>query len=254
MKGETKLPFDLIATRRVLAAVREGPKADLVMGGLRRPDGEQMRNAAVHIAPDGKIAGYYDKQHLVPFGEYMPGRDLFPSLRKAIKGISDFAEGEGPCQFRAAGEPMSCGICYETMFSDLVRDDLGDAKLLLNLTIDVWFGDSTAPWFHLMVHASRAAEHSVPLIRAALNGISAVIGPDGTLTATVGLHADEILYADVPLLDTTTPYRAAGPFLRWLALVLAVALLIQARRRRRELFAEEGVSEIRAASAREPGV
>ena len=80
--------------------------------------------------------GFYDKRILVPFGEYMPGRDLFPSLADGVKGVSNFGSGDKACRFTVGDHVASCGICYEALFDDLTRDSLGDADILLSFTID----------------------------------------------------------------------------------------------------------------------
>ncbi len=226
-------PQGVAATRVVEDAVREGPHADAVLGGLRGTGaGGRLHNSAVLITADGRLGGSYDKRVLVPFGEYVPGRDLFPSLAGSIPGVGDLGAGEAPCHFSAAGESLSCGICYEALFSSTTREGVGDASALLNLTIDTWFGRSTAPWFHLMAQSSRAVELGVPLLRAALTGISAAVGPDGVPLATLPLDQQGVLSVDVPLRDLGPPFRRLGPVFGWLVLALAALLLADARRHR----------------------
>jgi len=227
------------ATRRVQRAIAGGPRTHVIMGGLRHDEDGETRNAAVHLGPDGKILGHYDKKTLVPFSEYVPFADLFPSL-KNVKGIGHMTAGEEACGFTAkGGVPVTCGICYESMFAGDTRRDAGaagDARLLVNLTIDTWFGTSTAPRMHLMSHASRAAELGIPLVRTALTGISALIGPDGQVVDMLGLDVPGILDVNVPLPTGTTVYREVGQLLMplvGLALALWIAWRIAARFRRR---------------------
>ncbi|MDP6947097.1 MAG: apolipoprotein N-acyltransferase, partial [Myxococcota bacterium] len=205
------VPGMVAATRRVQRAVAEGPKTDLIIGGLRQPDQGFTRNSAVHITPDGRLGGHYDKQVLMPFGEKIPGQDWFPSLRGSVPGVGVFDAGERPCRFEAAGEVVACGICYEGLFPEHTRGDISDATVLVNLTIDTWFGRSTAPWFHLMAHSPRAAENGVPMLRSALTGVSAILGEDGAPDALLALDETGILSAEVPLTDLTPPYRVLGP-------------------------------------------
>jgi len=234
-------PRDVAPTRAVTRAVAEGPHTDVILGGLRRgPDG-RTRNTAVHLGPDGTVRGHYDKQTLMPFGETLPGRDLFPELAAKIHGIADFQHGDVPCAFAAGGASVACGICYESVFAVPTRDDIGSAELLVNLTIDTWFGTTNAPESHLMLQAGRAVELGVPLLRAALTGISAVVGPDGQVRDRLPLDVEGVLAADVPLVSLSPPFRAVGPVFAWLAIAATLVLLVLAARNRRELFPSPAV-------------
>lgn len=233
-RRDSAVPVSVVATRRVLRAVAEGPRTHLIAGGLRRPpgEGEKTRNAAVHIDPTGRIVGVYDKNVLVPFGEYLPGTSIFPQLAGSIRGISDFAGGDEPCRFEVDGEVLACGVCYEALLTGFTRAGIGDAGALLNLTIDVWFGDSTAPPFHLMGQSARAAELGLPLVRAALTGISAVTGPAGGVESSLALDDKGVMSVDVPIHGIMTPYRAVGPVFGWLMLLVSLSLLAWFRRQR----------------------
>jgi len=238
----------VVATRRALAAVREGPHAEAIVGGLRQGEHDATHNAAVHIDAEGHVVGHYDKRVLVPFSEYIPLSDIFPGLKNAVSGIGHFTPGTAPCRFVAAGVPTACGICYETMFEDETREAAGDdARLLVNLTIDTWFGPDVAPEMHLMTHASRAVELGLPLVRGALTGISALVLPTGRVAAELPLDTEGVLSLEVPLSDVTTPYRVVGPVLPWLAAAVSVLLLGLALRRRRELFEASDVLPSRKA-------
>ena len=227
---DAKLQPLVAAMARVKRAVAEGPKTDLIIGGLRHPPSGATRNSAVHITPDGQLAGYYDKQVLMPFGEKIPGQDWFPALKGSVPGVGVFDAGDTPCRFEAAGEVVACGICYEGLFPEHTRGDIADASVLLNLTIDTWFGRSTAPWFHLMAHSPRAAENGVPMLRSALTGVSAIIGEDGSPDALLDLDETGMLTAEVPLTDLTPPYRVLGPLFALLCVLMTALLLRRARR------------------------
>ncbi len=82
--------------------------------------------------------------------------------------------------------------------------------MLLNFTIDTWFGTTVAPPFHLMAQSSRAAELGVPFIRAALTGISTVVGPDGVIQVATEVNVQDTLSATIHLPQITTPYRYLG--------------------------------------------
>jgi apolipoprotein N-acyltransferase len=227
----TGQPYQVEATRRVQRAVAEGPKTHVILGGLRQtPTG--VRNAAVHFGPDGRISGHFDKKTLVPFSEYVPLSDTFPAL-KNIKGIGHMERGDAPCRFDA-DMPISCGICYESMFADDTRADMADSRLIANLTIDTWFGRSTAPRMHLMSHASRAAELGVPLVRGALTGVSAVIDARGQVLEALPQDVEGVLDVNVNVPNGTTFYREIGQIFAPLgAVAMALAFAVLARERRR---------------------
>lgn len=164
-------------------------------------------NRAYLLSPDTTILGHYDKMILTPFGEYIPFQDsvLF-FLDKFVEGIGDFAPGTTPTVFSLplkrqrdphaddeAGdddsfETFGVLICYEGVFPDLARRFVHNgARLLINVTNDAWFGETSAPYQHLAMEAMRAVENRVPLVRSANTGISAIMNIDGQIQAQTAL-------------------------------------------------------------------
>ena len=164
-------------------------------------------NRAYLLSPDTTILGHYDKMILTPFGEYIPFQDsvLF-FLDKFVEGIGDFAPGTTPTVFSLplkrqhalhaddeAGaddsfETFGVLICYEGVFPDLARRFVHNgARLLINVTNDAWFGETSAPYQHLAMEAMRAVENRVPLVRSANTGISAIVNIDGQIQAQTAL-------------------------------------------------------------------
>ena len=234
----------LDATHRIQRAVAEGPAAHAIIGGLRRDDA-RTRNSAVHIGPDGRILGHYDKQALVPFSEYAPLSEYLPFLRD-IRGIGNLQPGDRPCAFALDGlavrdgapsRPVrvTCGICYESLFAEATRRDAADADLLVNLTIDTWFGATTAPRMHLMTQASRAAELGIPLVRSALTGISGWVDQRGRVADELPRDVPAVLSATVVLGSGRTAYRAVGQVFAPIAAGFVLLALADAWRRRRAL-------------------
>jgi len=170
----------------------------------------------------GNANGRYDKRHLVPFGEYVPFQSLLRGLFAVFDlPMSGFSAGEQRQIIQVAGQAMVVAICYEIAYAELVRDNVhalqGKAGYLLTVSNDAWFGASWGPWQHLQIARTRALETGLPVIRATVTGVSAIIGPDGRIQATLPQFETAILRARV---------SAAIPDTFWLRWgVLPVSLL-----------------------------
>ncbi len=141
-------------------------------------------NSAYLFDSEGNLSARYDKQHLVPFGEYVPFSSIFKWLQPIAYalGVSDFSAGKTPLVFRLprVGFPFSTLICFEDVFPDLARQFVKDgARFLVVITNDAWFGESQAPYQHLQCSILRAVENGVPVVRAANTGISGMIDAKG---------------------------------------------------------------------------
>ncbi|MDZ7641371.1 MAG: apolipoprotein N-acyltransferase [Desulfurivibrio sp.] len=166
----------------------------------------------------------YHKQHLVPFGEYIPLRWLLPYFAPIVETMGDFSPGPGPQLLTAADQRLGVLICYEAIFPRLAREmtDNG-AELLINITNDAWFGATNAPWQHLSMAVLRAVENRRPLARAANTGISAFILPDGQIKQATDLFTADWRYLELPLsprLKQQTVFSAGGHLLPLVCLLL----------------------------------
>lgn len=181
----------------------------------------QIYNSIYVLDEYGREQLRYDKYHLVPFGEFLPFRDFLGALGldKVTEGSLDFSRGSGPLTADLPGLPSSSPlVCYEVIFSAQVTSAGERPDWLLNLTNDAWFGRSSGPYQHFATARLRAVEEGLPLVRAANNGISAVLDPYGRVL--VRLAQDEIAVADspLPLPLTATPYALLGRL--WVPLLL----------------------------------
>ena len=195
--------------------------------------GEKGRrvNSAGRIDKHGQLGQRYDKNILLPFGEFMPGAQWFPFLRK-IRGPGRFVPGDGLVLQEYPEAPFCFLICYEAIRHGLVADAVGlGARLLVNVTYDAWFGDTSCPSQHLMLAALQAAQYGVPLVRGATTGISAVVDTRGLITASTEVFVEDTLVADVPLVHLPTLYGTLGDWFAWLCVAAAVGLLGWSRRR-----------------------
>ena len=165
----------------------------LITGTPRRseqPGGAvSVHNSVIALDHTGQIREIYDKAHLVPFGEYIPFRDVLP-FGKLTAGRTDFTPGPGPRALEIEDFPVfSPLICYEVIFPGAVLARGGvSAEWMLNVTNDGWFGVSAGPYQHLAASRLRAIEHGMPLVRVANTGISAYFDPYGRLNASLALN------------------------------------------------------------------
>jgi apolipoprotein N-acyltransferase len=184
-------------------------------------------NAIAQITAPG---GEYRKQHLVPFGEYVPlKRQIGPLLDVLAVPMSDFSSGgAGQALLEVAGTPVAASVCYEILFPQEMRSGAA-AGWLVNVSNDAWFGDSIAPPQHLDIARMRARELARPIARATNTGITAFIDARGQVTARAAPFTVAALRGQV------VPQRGRTPFARYgeaPVTGLCLALCVVAARRR----------------------
>jgi apolipoprotein N-acyltransferase len=194
---------------------------------------DQVWNSIEVIDASAKIIARYDKAHLVPFGEYMPLKDVLP-FRKLTPGAIDLSAGAGAQTVTLARLPsFSPLICYEAIFPGAVVDARERPDWLLNVSNDAWYGRSAGPYQHFAIARTRAVEEGLPLVRVANNGITGVVDAEGRVLARTSL--DAVTYADValPAAGAATPYSFLGDgiFIAMLAVVAAIALVPAVKQR-----------------------
>ncbi|MCK0096491.1 apolipoprotein N-acyltransferase [Yoonia sp. F2084L] len=206
----------------LLAGAARG--APLVFGIQRRDAEARAYNSLVVMGPDGMAQSIYDKRHLVPFGEYMPGARLLGQV--GATGLArnlgiGFTPGTtpGPIDLPGIGAAVPL-ICYEGIFAEEITYGGDRPRLLLLITNDAWFGKAAGPHQHLAQARLRAIEHGLPMVRVANTGISAMIDAKGRITASLPLGRDGAI--DVPL----PPVGAATFYSRWGDAPLIVSLLL----------------------------
>jgi apolipoprotein N-acyltransferase len=185
----------------------------------------RLWNSIQAVDPQARIIATYDKVHLVPFGEYVPLRDILP-ISKITPGAIDFSSGDGHKVLLLPGlPPMGPLVCYEAIFpGEVVGEER--PEWLLNLTNDGWFGISTGPYQHLASARLRAVEEGLPLVRAGNTGISAVFDPYGREVARLGLGERGVLDVRLPKTAQATYFSANGV---GLSLLLAGLLVLIGR-------------------------
>lgn len=219
-----------------IARVAQEVQTPLLVGALYWRNEKEVYNSAYFLDKDGVAAQQrYDKVRLVPFGEYIPLKFLLGWLKPVADalGISDFSAGAGSTVFQWAREewPFGVLICFEDVFTDLARKMADrDAKFLVVITNDAWFGKTGAPYQHLQASIFRAVENGVAVVRAANTGLSAFISYRGEVLATVKNAKGEELFTlghktlDLPLTVENTIYRRGGFYFPYAACLLFLGL------------------------------
>ncbi|HSK06248.1 MAG TPA: apolipoprotein N-acyltransferase, partial [Acidimicrobiia bacterium] len=203
-----------------------------VVGSDRPLNETHWVNANVLFDPQGEIVGEYQKQHPVPFGEYIPFRPLFEWIPDLDQVPRDMIPGEGPAVFDL-GEGIRLGsvISFEGGFSRYIREQVAaGANVLAVLTNEGSYGTTPGSDQFIGMTRMRAAEMGLDVIHAAVTGKSTVIGADGSLGEVSGLGTQEIIYGTVAGRTSTAPYATVGDVLIWVAALAGVITWWRARR------------------------
>ncbi len=199
------------------------------------PDGILAYNSAYLFTPEGDIGGRYDKQHLVPFGEYVPFSRYLPLPGPLVESIGNFSVGAPVSPLSCQGAAIGVLICFESIFPALARDWTGrGANLLVNITNDAWFGASSAPLQHLSMAVFRAIENRRSLARAANTGVSAFITPLGKIQGASPLFQPFYRVENVALLQEKTFFTAFGHYFGLLCLLGSIPAILLCRGRQRQ--------------------
>jgi apolipoprotein N-acyltransferase len=192
-------------------------------------------NSAFLVTPEGKVAGRYDKIHLVPFGEYAPLSGILGFTRDIIGAMGDFQSGEEVRNLAIPQGKLGVLICYEAILPDLTRQfvDRG-AQFLVNITNDAWFGRTAAPYQHISMAALRAVENRVPMARAANTGVSGFIHPSGRILQASDIFTKGILFDNIYLKNRWSFYTQFGDLFTYLCLGYTILFLIYIRYRRED--------------------
>jgi apolipoprotein N-acyltransferase len=204
--------------------------------GAKLPTGRYEEfNSAAFFKPDGSYAGRYDKMRLVPFGEYVPYKPLF-FFAGDLLGSLPFVPGQTRKLFESGGKRYGVFICYESIFGDDIRHFVDDgAQVLVNISDDGWYGDSSAPWEHLDMVRMRAVENGRWIIRATNTGITVAIDPLGRITASMPRHVRGSLLANFGYRDDRTFYTHYGDWFGWLCALVGAGFVAMSFTKRHEV-------------------
>jgi apolipoprotein N-acyltransferase len=207
------LRFHQVYHDRLLKLVRDTGQP-LLFGApaLDFSDGISTRNRADLISADGSIVGYYDKMMLVPFDEYVPMARFFGRfVDKPVESIGPITAGTRQTILPIKNAKLGILICYESIFPSLARNSVrAGANVLVNLSNDAWFGNTSAPYQLLAMAAMRALENRTAMVRVANTGISAVVSPTGEIVAATKLSTRVTETETVSWAGTRTFYTEHG--------------------------------------------
>jgi apolipoprotein N-acyltransferase len=195
--------------------------------------GYDLYNSADFVQPDGSFAGRYDKMHLVPFGEYVPYKNLLSFAGSLVEDVGEFDPGKQQSLFATGGHRIGTFICYESAFGDEVRQYANSgADVLVNISDDGWYGDTSAAWEHLNIVRMRAIENHRWVLRSTNTGVTAAIDPYGRVVRAAPRHIRTSLQVGFNYEHDITFYAAHGDLFAYLcALITAAGLVISFLRR-----------------------
>lgn len=223
--------------RAAMSTLAREANAPIIAGniGIDRaeinPRGYSLFNSASFITPQGDFAGRYDKMHLVPFGEYVPFKQLFFFAKSLLNEVGTFDPGQRRTVFTTAGHSYGTFICYESIFGDEVRQFVKQgAEVLINISNDGWYGDTSAPWQHLNMVRMRAIENHRWILRATNTGVTASINPYGRVIAAAPRHIRTSIRVGFAYEHDLTFYAAHGDLFAYAcALITAIMLAVSLR-------------------------
>lgn len=214
--------------------VVESTRVPLLFGTdeIERGARAQYYNSAFMLDSGGATAAVYRKMHLVPFGEYVPFKDLLFFVKPLVEAVSDFTPGRHVTMLPVNGHMASTAICYEVTYPSLMREGVRQgSELLTTITNDAWYGESSAPFQHFEMATMRAIEQGRYLVRAANTGITGIVDPYGRVLARTRLGETTVVVGEARFVQARTLYATMGDRVAHAAIILTVLALAASFRR-----------------------
>ena len=233
---ESSVGVDLERDAAAAQEVRDAARAvgvPMIVGGNLDIDTDRYKVVAFHVSPEGEVVDVYQKTHLVPFGEYVPGRDFLDWIPMLDQVPRDAVAGAEPKVFELPKASVATVISFEGDFGPLVRNavDAGGDVLVVATNTSTW-GETWASAQHVAFSKVRAVENGVSVAHAALSGISAFIDPHGRVLRSTDLYEPATITASLSAGRATTFYSRAGEWAAYLALTgTLVGAVLRFRRR-----------------------
>lgn len=235
---ESALPDYLLSSpslQKKMSRLARNSGAHILAGGQHvEPDehaanGYREYNGAYLIDPKGRTIGDYYKTHLVPFGEFVPGRNWLPLLNNYKVRDVDYSPGTGYYVLRSKKGNMGVMICFESIFPQIGREFANNgANLLFVITNDSWFGKTAAAAQHHDFSVFRAVENRRYVARNATTGITSLISPTGEVIKSAGLGKKAVVQGKLTMISGRTIYTKYGDWFAWLSIAAGLIGLIRA--------------------------
>lgn len=198
---------------------------------LKNDKKTELYNSAILVEPDGTMSRYF-KQHLVPFGEYIPFADYLPLPGPVVESVANFSSGTKATPLANGRSSLGVLICFESIFPNLARKEVASgANILVNITNDAWFGRSSASTQHMAMAVFRAVENRRSLARAANTGISCFIDPTGIIHQATPIFEPASINRDLAMLQQTSFFTQTGYLFPFCCLIYLIPLTIWIRLR-----------------------
>jgi apolipoprotein N-acyltransferase len=228
-ESSTPFPFldDRLGGDKIRTVVRE-TRVELLLGSdMVDHANKSYYNAAFLLRTTGEVASVYQKMHLVPFGEFVPLKQLLFFVGPLVEQVGGFTPGREMVMLPTGRGPISTAICYEIVFPRLVSESVRrGSELLTTITNDGWYGRSSAPYQHFLQASMRAIEQGRYLARAANTGISGFVDPYGRVLQRSEIFERAVLVTDVRMLRGSTVYGRIGDLFAYICAALTVVALI----------------------------
>jgi apolipoprotein N-acyltransferase len=226
------------AFRASMSSLARAADAPIIVGNLGIDENAVIRrtyfNSADFITASGTFSGRYDKMHLVPFGEYVPYKKFFFFAGDLLQDVGQLQPGNRRIVFTTGGHTYGTFICYESIFGNEIRqfENLG-ADVLVNISDDGWYGDTSAAWEHLNMVRMRAIENHRWILRATNTGVTASIDPYGRVILSAPRHTLTSLRVGFNYEHDITFYAAHGDLFAYLCALIATLAVASTLMRKR---------------------
>lgn len=210
-----------------IAAAAAAVNAPILVGAVLVNDDATTTNSVIVWDPVTGPGDRHDKVIIQPFGEYLPYRDFFRKFSSYADSAGNFVPGDDNGVVSAASLPVGVATCFEVAFDRVLTTSVREgADFLAVPTNNATFGDTEMTYQQLAMSQVRAAEHGRAAVVAATSGVSAIIGPDGSVTQKTELFVPAALVADIPLRQELTLATRMGPWPEYALAGFAGAMLI----------------------------